>query len=124
MGESHCEAPSGMVTDSRDCDDADATVHPDATEICDEIDNDCDGLVDDDDSNVMGDTWYGDADGDGYGGDTFQVMACNQPSAYVANAEDCDDLNPDIHPASSEICNEVDDDCDGDIDDADNDSSD
>ena len=52
-----------------DCDDSDAAVNPGATEVCDGIDNDCDGLTDSADDSVTGtSTFYADADGDGYGG--------------------------------------------------------
>ncbi len=42
------EPPSGHVEDDLDCDDGDPAIHPGAQELCDEVDSDCDGLVDDD----------------------------------------------------------------------------
>ncbi len=117
---SACDQPSGTVSDSSDCDDGDAAVNPAATEICDEIDDDCDGLVDDDDPDVSGgSTWYADADGDGYGNSGYTLSACEQPSGYVADSSDCDDGDAAVNPAATEICNEVDDDCDGLVDDDD-----
>src|SRR4051812_36005126 len=44
--EAGCNPPTGYVSDTTDCDDADATVSPDAIESCDGVDEDCDGLVD------------------------------------------------------------------------------
>ncbi|MDG1481793.1 MAG: putative metal-binding motif-containing protein, partial [Myxococcota bacterium] len=110
-----CEQPSGFVADSDDCDDADTAVNPDATEVCDSIDNDCDGSTDEDDA-ADATTWYGDADGDTYGGTRFELTQCNQPSNYVANDTDCDDSDAAINPSATEVCNGEDDDCDGSID--------
>jgi hypothetical protein len=115
-----CDAPSGYVADDSDCDDGDSTINPAATEICDSVDNDCDGLVDDDDSGVSGQsTWYADMDGDGYGDPTTTTDACDQPSGYLTDDSDCDDGDSAVNPAAGEICNGVDDDCDGDVDDDD-----
>jgi hypothetical protein len=112
---SACEAPSGYAADDDDCDDDDPQVHPGADEYCNEIDDDCDGAVDEDDA-VDATTWYGDADLDGYGGTTFVLTQCDQPSNYVDNADDCDDNEAAVNPGAEEICDELDNDCDGDID--------
>ncbi len=115
-----CDAPSGYVADATDCDDADAAVNPDAQETCDGIDNDCDGLVDDDDSDFVGaGTWYADADGDGYGDAGNSASACTMPSGYVADATDCDDGDASVNPAATEVCGGGDEDCDGLVDDDD-----
>ncbi len=64
-------------------------------------------------------TWYGDADGDGYGGTTFSVTACTSPGDdWVDNAADCDDLDADTNPGADELCDEVDNDCDEAVDEA------
>ncbi|MCB9745951.1 MAG: hypothetical protein H6740_25475 [Alphaproteobacteria bacterium] len=117
-----CEAPSGYVADSSDCDDADAAVNPAASEVCDDIDNDCDGDIDDDDSSVdlsTGATFYADGDGDSYGDAGSSQAACDQPGGYVSDSTDCDDGDSAINSAATEVCDGVDNDCDGDIDDDD-----
>ena len=114
---SACEAPSGFVADDTDCDDTNALVNESAVESCDGTDNDCDGWVDDDDPDVTGTTtWYGDSDGDGYGGDQYQQEACVSPAGFVSTNDDCDDLDPASHPGASEVCDDADNDCDGTVD--------
>ena len=107
-----CSAPSGAVADATDCDDADAAVNPDAAEVCDEIDNNCDGDVDE---GVLS-TFYADGDGDGFGDPDSSVEACEAPSGTVADATDCDDTTAAAHPGAEEVCDEIDNDCDGDVD--------
>ena len=88
-----------------DCDDSNATINPGADEICeDDMDNDCDDLVDSDDPECQGDCI--DSDGDGYFSNTPEC-----PSG-----DDCDDSNSSINPGTPEVCNGADDDCDGDTD--------
>ena len=116
-----CVAPAGTVTNPDDCDDAEFNVNPAATEVCDDIDNDCDGAVDDYDDGLDGGTttsWYTDADGDTFGaGTAFQT--CDPPDGTVLDATDCDDADEEVNPAASEVCNDLDDDCDSLVDDAD-----
>ncbi|MCB9796316.1 MAG: hypothetical protein H6741_26780 [Alphaproteobacteria bacterium] len=109
-----CEAPSGYVDDHEDCDDRDGDAYPGATEVCDGVDNDCDGQRDEEASDAA--TWYADTDGDGYGNASFSQEDCDQPQGYVSNADDCDDDEPLAWTGASERCDEVDNDCDGDTD--------
>lgn len=133
-----CDQPAGYVADGTDCNDEDAAVNPDGTEVCDGEDNDCNGYADervwpdadgdgvppcldcnDEDADVGGPTnWYEDSDGDGYVKPTNGVVDCTQPEEGWAEMaeEDCSEGDPAIHPGAEEVCNEVDDDCDGSID--------
>ncbi|MFH1466576.1 MAG: putative metal-binding motif-containing protein [Pseudomonadota bacterium] len=112
-----CTAPTGFVADATDCDDAEAAAHPGGTEVCDGLDNDCDGDTDED-SAIDAATWYLDADADGYGSLVFTLTRCTAPTGYVATSGDCDDLDADISPAATEVCDDADNDCDGAIDEA------
>ena len=115
-----CTQPAGFVSDGTDCNDANSNVNPNAQEICNGIDDDCDGLVDAMDPSVIGgSTWYADNDGDGFGNPFIPTNSCSQPSGFVANDQDCDDSFSSIFPGAPELCNGVDDDCDGLIDSAD-----
>ena len=114
-----CDPPSGFVADATDCDDTTATTSPAGTEVCNDVDDDCDGLVDD--GAIDAPTWYGDGDGDGYGDPAAPLVACDAPSAHVADATDCDDGDFAINPGATEVCNGLDDDCDALVDDADGD---
>ena len=134
-GEPHCDDPStegdAWLLDATDCNDADGAIHPAAPEVCDDldVDEDCDGLTDDDDDSVdlaTGFDWFPDTDEDGYGdAHTAATVHCDDPSyagvVFTLDSTDCDDGNIDIHPAATEVCDaaDVDEDCDGVADDAD-----
>ena len=120
-GSVQCEATAGYVARGGDCKDTDAAVSPGGTEICDLIDNDCDGHVDDADPNVntaAGTLYYQDADADGFGGSTT-MRACQKPAGYVESSNDCNDALATVHPGALEVCDSVDNDCDALIDTAD-----
>jgi PKD repeat protein len=68
--------------------------------------------------------WYRDADGDGFGNASNTVSACTAPSGYIGVAGDCNDNAVAVNPSATEVCNSIDDNCSGAIDegfDADND---
>ncbi len=96
-----------------DCEDQDPEIHPDATEICDGVDNDCDGLSDLADPDLVGDDVYMDADGDGSGEGDQTVKGCAGERPYVTVGGDCADDDPAIHPGVEDPCDGVDQDCDG-----------
>ncbi len=99
-----------------DCDDGDPSIHPEASELCgDGLDNDCDGAIDDDGVGAV--AIYEDADGDGFGRGEPR-SACTVLPGHADRPGDCDDADPGRHPEALDLCDGVDDDCDGAIDDA------
>ncbi len=109
-----CEAPEGFVDNPDDCDDDDSDIYPGAEEICDEQDNNCDNRVDEGVTN----TFFIDLDNDGFGDVSATTEGCVVPGGYAEVAGDCDDGNADISPAGIEVCNTIDDNCDGTVDEA------
>ncbi len=111
-----CEPPDGMVNVGGDCDDTDPAMFPSAPEACNEADDDCDGEVDEV-GEVATLDWYSDADGDGYGAGAA-IASCADPGDASLQNGDCDDDNAVVSPGAEERCNNVDDDCNGAVDDA------
>lgn len=115
LGEScTCGAPGNdFILVGGDCDDTTKKVSPDAKEICDGIDNDCDGLTDE--QNAKGcSVYYVDTDGDGYGKNGQFKCLCAPEGEFTSDkGGDCKDGDADVHPFAVEICNQLDDDCDG-----------
>ncbi len=100
-----------VVSNSTDCNDANPNVNPGSIEVCDSVDNDCDGTID----NAIqgGAKWFPDGDGDGFGAGIGE-SACSPPTdASVAAGGDCDDFDPSINPGAEERCDGIDNDCDG-----------
>lgn len=103
------------VATGGDCNDNDASIHPGAIEICDGKDNDCDGQVDE---GLPTKTWYHDTDGDGYGSNATATVSCSAPatSGWVLQGGDCNDQNAAVHPGAAEVCDGIDNNCNGVID--------
>ena len=108
-----CTAPTGYVSNSTDCDDTTNGINPGATEVCDGVDQDCDGTADD---GLTFTNYYADADGDGFGAGAANNLCADPGFGYSTLNTDCEDTNENIYPGATEICNSVDDDCDGQID--------
>jgi hypothetical protein len=91
---------------------------PAADETCDGDDNDCDGEIDE---GLEHRDWYNDSDGDGYGSGAVVSSTCDLTldMSGLGRAHldgDCDESDSDINPGATEVCNEIDDDCDSEID--------
>lgn len=112
VAETHCEAPLGYVGNDDDCNDGNLDINPAAVEVCDGVDNNCNGGVDEGDVCDSGEI---DNDGDGYCEDEDDNGVCDDGTT----PGDCNDANPAINPDADEICDRVDNDCDGLVDDSD-----
>ncbi|MFN3939254.1 MAG: putative metal-binding motif-containing protein, partial [Chitinophagales bacterium] len=108
-----CVLPIGYVTDSTDCNDADNLVFPFATDICNDIDDNCNGLIDE---GAVFTTYYANADGDGFGNQEITALLCKATEGYVTDSTDCNDTNENVYPGAPERFNGLDDNCDGVID--------
>ena len=82
-------------------------------EVCDGLDNDRDGTIDD---GVMT-TFFVDADGDGHGDPSSAAEACIAPSSAVLVGEDADDADATVYPGAPELDDGKDNDQDGEVDD-------
>lgn len=113
-GVDDCVPPTGYVTLAGDCEDGLSSVHPQQNETCDGVDEDCDGVVDDDVADAP--QWYVDADLDGHAvGPDNAVRACAQPAGYTESLDelDCDDADGATYPGAPEVCGDgVVNDCD------------
>ena len=107
-----CTNYPGYVLNNWDCNDSNPLIFTGADEICNDLDDNCDGNIDE---GVLS-TFYLDADDDGFGDPDISLIDCPAPFGYVISGGDCDDTNADINPGATEICNTIDDNCDTNID--------
>jgi hypothetical protein len=112
-GEVRCGMPSrGWSRDPSDCDDRAPTVNPQAQEVCDGLDNNCNGEVDEGlprralaGFRDLDQDGFGDTDG-GIGG-----QWCALPAGFVGTGGDCQPDNAKVNPGEFERCNNIDDNC-------------
>jgi predicted outer membrane repeat protein len=96
-GEASLDADKDGFAAGADCNDSDASINPDATEICDDLDNNCDGVIDEETAADAG-VWYADSDSDNYGDANISLHACEMPEGYVEDSTDCDDSDAGLNP--------------------------
>jgi hypothetical protein len=104
-----CTAPEGHVDISDDCDDECPTCFDEAAEVCDGLDQDCDGEIDEELPAIVS---YADIDGDMHGDPATEQSGCSADPNRVEVGDDCDDESPARYPGATEVCNTIDDDCD------------
>ena len=113
-GTAPVDADQDGFVSSEDCDDSNGAINPDAAEICDGVDNDCSGMIDDNATDAQ--TWFQDLDKDGFGDDATATLSCEMPEGFVAQGGDCDDKQPLFYPGAEETCtDDYDYNCDGSV---------
>ncbi len=109
-----CDPIPGLIVQGGDCNDADPVINPDAVEVCNAVDDDCDGQAD---QGLEPGLYYPDPDGDGYAADgAFAEFGCNDREGFTAELGDCAPEDPDVYPGAPEVDNGRDDNCNGEID--------
>ena len=104
--------PQDEFPNCNDCNDDEPLAWTGAEEVCDSVDNDCDGGIDNDAIDER--AWFYDGDDDGFGNSDIILFACDQPSDHSDIDGDCDDVEPNAFPGNPEVCGDgIDNDCDG-----------
>jgi large repetitive protein len=109
----------GYALKKGDCNDLNRYINPGAKEVCNGIDDNCDGVIDPPDS-VDCNNYYLDRDSDGYGIDQSRCLCVSEWDFRALKRGDCDDNNNKVFPGAKEICNGLDDNCNGEVDEGEN----
>ena len=111
------DADEDGYLNTEDCDDGDPAIHPGADERCNDLDDNCNGLIDDDPVDMV--QWFLDADDDTWGTAIAYHLGCpdDPQTDHVLRDGDCDDGDPALNPDATEVCNDIDDDCNDLVDD-------
>lgn len=104
--------PAGYVFDSTDCNDLNNAIYPSATEICNGFDDNCNIMIDED---LIYYEYFIDYDEDGFGNADENIFVCYEipPFGYLTDSTDCNDDIAVINPDATELCNSLDDNCNG-----------
>lgn len=115
--EIYCEAkvPVGFAVKKGDCNDLNRYINSGVIERCNGIDDNCDGITDPEDSDECN-SYYKDMDGDGYGIDESKCLCVSEGKFSTLERGDCDDSNAKVFPSAREVCNGIDDNCNGAVD--------
>lgn len=105
-----CQAPINLIAIGGDCDDNNNAINPGATEVCDGVDNNCNGQ---EDEGLTFLNYYFDGDDDGYGIGN-PTVSCTPINGYATQTGDCDDSNNSVYPGATDTeGNNIDENCDG-----------
>lgn len=109
-----CDPIAGRIEQGGDCDDNNVETFPGATEVCNTVDDNCDGEADE---GLEPGLYWPDPDSDGYaeGGGSAEFL-CNDTPGYANEFGDCAPDDPNVYPGAPELDNGEDDDCDEEID--------
>lgn len=108
-----CNPPEGYVDNDLDCDDGNAMIYSGAIEVCDELDNNCNGTADE---GLETKKYFSDFDEDSFGDVSDSIASCRQVSGYVEDSTDCNDDDYLINSKASELCDGIDNNCSGEVD--------
>jgi len=117
QGQLSCDPISGFILRGQDCNDEKREISPDAKEMCNAVDDNCDGVADE---GLEPGIYFKDEDGDGFAANGAKPeFTCKTEPGFVAVKKDCAPKDPNINPDAKEIKNGKDDNCDGQTDESD-----